>query len=203
MLTNQHNQTLDLASFAGKTALLVPFLTLCSDICPLTTGNLLQVERSLRADHAANDVAIVELSVDTRRDTPARLAAYANLTGLTWQLVTETPSELTELSKFFGFYYQYVPQDNPPAVDWWTGRPLTYDENHSDGYVIIDPAGHERFFTAAAPNFHGKLNPTLKKFLTDLGRQHLAHPPNPNYTPADILAALGWSMHRTLAPPGS
>jgi cytochrome oxidase Cu insertion factor (SCO1/SenC/PrrC family) len=176
---------------------------LCSDICPMTTGNLLQVERSLRADHAANEVEIVEMSVDARRDSPARLAAYAGLTGAKWQLVTENAAELATIAKFFGWYYQYVPQDNPPAVDWWTGKPLAYDENHSDGYVVIDPTGAERFITTAAPNFHGTLNPTLKKFLSDLGRQHLAHPANPNYTPADILTAVGWSMHRSLPESGS
>ena len=36
--------------------MVVPFLTLCTDICPLTTGNLLQVEQSLRAAHVAGKV---------------------------------------------------------------------------------------------------------------------------------------------------
>ena len=103
-LTNQHDQTVDLASWPGKTVLLVPFLTLCSDICPFTTGNLLQVEGSLRADKAASRVEIVELSVDPERDTPARLAAYAKLTGASWQLVTETPAERDTIDKYFGFF---------------------------------------------------------------------------------------------------
>ena len=55
--------------------MVVPFLTLCTDICPLTTGNLLQVEQSLRAARVADKVQIIELSVDPGRDTPARLAA--------------------------------------------------------------------------------------------------------------------------------
>jgi protein SCO1/2 len=198
-LTNQMSQTVTLASWPGKTVLLVPFLTLCQDICPMTTGNLLQVEHALQADHASSTVQIVELSVDPQRDTPARLAAYQQLTGLNWQLVTETPADLAAISKFFGFYYQVVPEDNPPGIDWWTGQPLTYDVNHSDGYVVINPAGIERFFTAAAPNFHGKLTPALKRFLSAQGRQHLKHPPTPNYTPSDILQALGWSMNHSLS----
>ncbi len=202
-LTNQAGQSVDLASWQGKTVLLVPFLTLCSDICPMTTGNLLEVERSLHADKALSDVEIVELSVDPGRDTPTRLAAYAKLTGANWQLVTETPTELATIAKFFGFFYQKVPEDNPPDIDWLTGKPLTYDIDHSDGFVIIDPKGVERFVTDSAPNFHGKLDPTLEKFLSPLGHRHLAHPPNPNWTPANLLQALAWSMHRPLAPSGN
>jgi protein SCO1/2 len=198
-LTNQQGRSVDLRSWPGKTVLLVPFLTLCSDVCPMTTGNLLQVQRSLRADKASSKVEIVELSVDPGRDTPARLAAYAKLTGTDWQLVTETPAELQAIARFFGIWYQNVPEDDPPDIDWWTGRPLTYDVDHSDGFFVIDPSGIERFVTDAAPDFHGQLDPTLEKFLSALGEQHLKHPPNPNYSPADILQALGWSMHLPLA----
>jgi len=197
-LTNQFGQSVSLAAFRGKTIMLVPFLTLCSDICPMTTGNLLQVEKSLEAAHVAGKVQIVELSVDPDRDSPARLDAYAHLTGATWQLVTESDSELTTISRFFGFTYQKVPQDNPPAVDWWTGVPLTYDVNHSDGYVLINPAGTQRFTTGAAPAFSGKLNPKLYAFLSDLGRQHLAHPAQPAWTPSDALSALSWMLGQSV-----
>ena len=157
--------------------MVVPFLTLCTDICPLTTGNLLQVEQSLRAAHAADKVQIIELSVDPGRDSPARLAAYAHLTMADWELVTETPAVLHSVAQFFGFVYQKVPEDKPPSIDWLTGKPLTYDINHSDGYVLIGPTGIQRYSTGAAPKFRGKLNPKLHAFLDDQGLDHLAHPP--------------------------
>ena len=97
--------------------LLVPFLTLCQDICPLTTGNLLEVAHSLRADHVAANVQIVELTVDPGRDTVTRLAAYAKLTHADWQLVTLPPAELARLAKFFGFYYQKVPETSHDTRD--------------------------------------------------------------------------------------
>lgn len=197
-LTNQHDQKVDLGSWPGKTVVLVPFLTLCSDICPLTTGNLVQVERSLRADHAASNVQIVELTVDPKRDTPARLAAYANLTGVRYELVTESPSELAALSKFFGFTYEKVPEGKPPSIDWWTGKPLTYDINHSDNYFIIDPTGAERVVQSAAPSFHGHLNPKIYQFLSGLGLYHLKRAVQPNWTPKDLLQALGLMLHQNL-----
>jgi protein SCO1/2 len=197
-LTNQHGQRVTLASWPGRTVMLVPFLTLCSDICPFTTGNLLQVEQALRVDHAASRVQIVELTVDPRRDTPARLAAYAKLTRARWQFVTETPAELKTLSKYFGFSYERIPEGKPPAIDWWTGKPLTYDVDHSDNYFVIDPAGNERVVEDAAPDFHGHLNPKLQKFLSPLGRQHEKHPPQPDWTTADALQALAHVLGREL-----
>jgi cytochrome oxidase Cu insertion factor (SCO1/SenC/PrrC family) len=197
-LTNQSGKRVDLASWPGRTVLLVPFLTLCQDICPLTTGNLLAVQQSLSTDHAASNVQIVELTVDPGRDTPARLAAYAKLTHASWQLVTEPSAELRALQKFFGFYYQKVPEDKPPARDWWTGKPLTYDIDHSDNYFVIDPSAVERVIQDAAPDFRGKLNPKLYKFLDALGRQHLKHAPQPDWTPTDVLNALAVSVAKPL-----
>jgi protein SCO1/2 len=197
-LTNQDGRRVTLGSWPGRTVLLVPFLTLCQDICPLTTGNLVAVEDSLRADHASGAVQIVELSVDPQRDTPARLNAYAKLTGAGWQLVTETPAELRKLAKFFGFYYQKVKEDDPHARDWRTGKPLTYDVDHSDNYFVLDSGGTERVIQDAAPDFHGHLNPKLYRFLDALGRQHLKRAPQPDWTPADALQALAVSVGRPL-----
>jgi protein SCO1 len=197
-LTDQLGRKVDLASWPGKAVLLVPFLSLCSDICPLTTGNLLQVQQSLRADRAASQVQIVELSVDPARDVPARLAAYAKLTGATWELVTERPAELAALAKFFHFTYERVPEDTPPSIDWWTGKPLTYDVQHSDDYFVIDPSGVERVLNNATPDFHGHLNPRLYRFLSAEGRQNLRSPPEPRWTPANVMAALGLVLRRSL-----
>lgn len=197
-LRNQRGQRVSLDSWPGRTVLLVPFLTLCQDVCPLITGNLLQVQQSLVDDGVASRVQIVEITVDPERDIPARLAAYSKLTGASWQLVTEPPAELRELAKFFGFYYQKVPEDDPAAVDWWTGKRLTYDVDHSDDYFVIDPSGVERVVNEAAPDFHGQLNPRIYKFLDELGREHLKHAPQPDWTPLNVLQALAPSVGRSL-----
>jgi len=88
-------------------------------------------------------------------------------------------------------------------LDWWTGKPLTYDVNHSDGFVTIDATGRERFSTGAGPDFRGTLNPTLHRFLTAEGRDHLAHPLTPGWNPTTALETLGWMLHRSLARSGS
>ncbi|MGA7416544.1 MAG: SCO family protein [Acidimicrobiales bacterium] len=197
-MTDQHGQTVTLASLQGKTLMIVPSLTLCTDICPMTTENLVQVHRALVRAGVASNVAIVEVSVDPVRDTVARLAAYAQLTGADWYLTTETPADLAELAAYFGFYYHQVPEDNPPSIDWLTHQPLTYDIVHSDGYVLVTPAGHMVFSNAAAPAFHGTLPPKLRHFLSAEGVDHLKHPPQPDWTPADALAALAWTIGKPL-----
>lgn len=197
-LVNQYGRRTTLASYAGRTVVLVPFLTLCQDVCPMITGNLLQVQQSLRADHVGSQVEIVEVSVDPGRDTPSRLAAYAKLSSASWQLVTEPPAELRALAKFFGFTYVKVPEEKPPSLDWLTGKPLTYDVDHSDNYFVIDSNGVERVVQDAAPDFHGSLNPKLYRFLDELGREHLAHAPQPDWTPTDLLQAIQVSVHRSL-----
>ena len=197
-LIDQHGRRITLASYQGRTVMLVPFLSLCQDVCPMITGNLLQVQQSLNADHSGSNVQIIELSVDPGRDTPGRLAAYEKLTHATWELVTESPAALGALTKFFGFTYAKVPEDKPASLDWLTGKPLTYDVDHSDNYFVIDPRGFERVVQDAAPAFHGKLNPKLYRFLGKLGRQHLAQPPQPAWVPSDALRALAVSVGRAL-----
>ena len=93
----------------------------------------------------------MEITVDPGRDTPARLAAYSKEFGADWVLLTGTPSNLNALWKFFGVSVQIVPEEQPAKIDWWTGQPLTYDVNHTDGYFLIDAAGHERFSDSNPP----------------------------------------------------
>ncbi|HEX5267385.1 MAG TPA: hypothetical protein VFW24_11480, partial [Acidimicrobiales bacterium] len=106
---------------------------------------------------------------------------------------------LSRLARFFGWYYGRVPEASPPAEDWWTGRPLTYDVTHSDGFSVIDATGHERFATGADPSFRGKLPPALASYLSAQGRRNLTHPATGAWTPATVLRTLGWLMHRPLS----
>jgi len=198
-LVNQRGQRVTLASFRGRIVLLVPFLTLCNTICPLTTGNLLQTESALKAAGLGDKVQIVELSVDPGRDTPARLSAYAHLTGANWQLVTESPTELARFARFFGFSYRKAPPGHPPPIDWLTGKPLTYVVDHSVGYYLISSTGTLRYTTAAAPDFTGTLNPTLHAFLNTQGRAHLAHPEKNGWTVGDALNSLSWLLGRRIS----
>jgi cytochrome oxidase Cu insertion factor (SCO1/SenC/PrrC family) len=198
-LVNEQNQPTTLADFRGKTVLLTSTLTLCQEMCPLTTENLILIQRAIDAAGLADKVKIVEYSVDPARDTPARLQAYKHLTGASWPILTGTQANVDAMNNFFHFYAEKVPEDTPPQLDWWTHQPLTYDVNHSDGYVLIDPQGHERFATAAAPNVTSHTLPkALNKMLDDQGQRNLNDPTGQTWTVPEALANIGWMVKQSI-----
>jgi protein SCO1 len=200
-LVNQQGQAVSLAGLRGKVVVLAPFLSLCQDECPLVTGAFTALQRDLRAAGLAQRVVFVEATVDPGRDTVARLAAYQKEFGADWDLWTGTPANIAAFWKPFGVAYQIVAEEQPPKTDWWTGQPLTYDVDHTDGYILVNPAGRERFVDASAPNEKGALDAKLRGLLDDGGLHDLDNPQAPNWTTADALASIGWLLGTTIPAP--
>ena len=202
-LVNQQGQAVSLAGLRGKVVVLAPFLTLCQDECPLVTGAFISLQRDLRAAGLAHRVVFVEATVDPGRDTVARLAAYQKEFGADWDLWTGTPADIAAFWKPFGVEYQIVPEEQPPKIDWYTGKPLTYDVEHTDGYILINPSGRERFVDASAPNQKGALDPKLRGLLNDGGLHELQNPQAPDWTTADALASISWLLGTNVPAPSS
>jgi len=191
-LVTQSGATTTLQAMKGHTLLVLPFLTLCPDVCPFTTGNLLSVQRSIDAAKQQGRIKVIEVSVDPERDTQERLAQYAKDNGTSWDVVRSTPEGTQQLIKFFGWTVLKQPASSPPTIDWLTGEPLTYDLAHSDGYSVIDSAGVLRFANGSSPHFHGILPAKLRAFLSDEGRSTLRHPEPNGWKPVGALDALSW-----------
>ncbi len=202
-LVNQLGQATSLRSLTGKVVVLAPFLTLCQDECPLVTGAFISLQRDLRHAGLGGRVAFVEATIDPGRDSVARLAAYAKEFGADWNLWTGTPANVATFWKYFGVSYQVVPEGQPPGLDWYTGRPLTYDVAHTDGYILIGTDGHERFVDASAPNLGGRLNKKLSSLLNTGGRQGLDHPQGPDWTITQALASISWLLRTNVPASGS
>jgi protein SCO1/2 len=193
-LVDQQGRATDLAALRGRVVVLVPFLTSCQEVCPITTGVLLQVQRSLAASGVTGKVAVVEASVDPGRDTPARLAAYAHLTGARWPLLTAGAPSSDALWAFFGVEHNVVPEGSPPGIDWESGRPYTYDVDHGDGFVLLDARGHERFSTGGMPHTAAPLSPALRSMLDDQGRANLASSGPGSWNASDVVDGVGWLL---------
>ena len=161
---------------------MAPFLTLCQDECPLVTGAFIALQRDVSAAGLGNKVVFMEITVDPGRDTPARLAAYSKEFGADWVLLTGTPANLDALWKFLGVSVQIVPEEQPAKIDWCTGKPLTYDVDHTDGYFLIDASGHERFSDSNPPDLHGHLDQKLTGLLNAGGLKNLDDQGAPNWT---------------------
>jgi protein SCO1/2 len=192
-LTNQAGRTLTLRQLRGRIVVIVPFLTSCQEECPITTGALLAMEQSIDADGLADKVVLAEVTVDPGRDSPARMAAFAKLTGSSWPLLTGTSQSLARLWQYFGIYYQRVAEGSPPGIDWETHAPYTYDVDHSDGFVLLDASQHERFIAGGMVQMSG-IPSRLQGLLDAEGRSNLKDPGGGAWTVPDGLNAIGWLL---------
>ncbi len=197
-LISSSGASTSLAAYRGKDIVMAPFLTLCQDECPLVTGAFIALQRDVRAAGLGNKMVFMEITVDPGRDSPARLAAYSEEFGADWVLLTGTPANLDALWRFFGVFVQIVPEGQPPKLDWWTGKPLTYDVDHTDGYFLIDSAGHERFSDSNPPDLHGHLNQKLTGLLNTGGLKNLHDQSSPNWTLTQALGSISWLVGRPI-----
>ena len=204
-LTTDSGQVTSLAALHGQVVVLADFLTLCQETCPLTTGNLLMMDRAVTAAGLARRVSFVELTVDPGRDTPSRLRAYRKLVGAppNWSLLTGSPAVIERIWRYFGVWYQQVAEDRPPGADWLTGKPLTYDVSHQDALFYLDARGRERFGVVGSPNATGApIAPALRHFLSAQGRADLSHPDPSTWTAAEALSPVAWLTGRPIRPAG-
>lgn len=188
-LIDEQGRPITLGAFRGRWVVLAPAMTLCHEVCPMTTGAFMQLTTRLHQEGLGDRVVVAEVTVDPWRDTPERLRAYRRLTGADFTLLTGTQSEIHRFWKFFGVYYQRVPQGNPPDIDWLTHKPETFDVQHTDGLFILDPAGRERMADEGMPDVGGQLSPALRRLLDEEGREDLAHPQLP-WSAAQVLEDL-------------
>jgi protein SCO1 len=201
---DESGKTVTLASLRGVTVVLADFLTLCQEVCPLTSANLRLVDQGLQRAGLSAKVRILEITVDPQRDTPDRLAAYQKLFGAqpNWSFLTGTPAQVANLWKALGVSYDRTaePADDPAAIDWLTGKPLTYDVDHQDIVFVVDAAGHERWLVDGTPSVprSSAVPTTLQRFLNDDGRANESAPPDPAWTSADVLHAVGYVLGQPL-----
>lgn len=98
------NGPVSLKDYRGKLVLLYFGYTFCPDICPTSLAATAEGLKLLKPEEAAR-VAMIFISVDPERDTPARLKEYVeffhpNLVG-----VTGKPENLAEIAKRYGVFY--------------------------------------------------------------------------------------------------
>lgn len=130
-LIDQHGTTLDFkADVVGRKIVVMDFVyTTCTTVCPVLSALLAQVQDKL-GSRAGSDVALVSMSVDPVRDTPARLkehsARYQAGPGWTW--LTGQKQVMDGVLKSLGAYTSNF-VDHPSLVmvgDGQTGKWTRY-----------------------------------------------------------------------------
>ncbi len=199
-LQDESGRTTTLAAFRGRVVVLAPFLTLCHEVCPLTTGAFEAMHQDLARAGLADKVRFVEVSVDPWRDTPRRLRAFSRLTHATFPMFTGSDAQLSRFWRFFGVGFWRTKEGRPPDTDWLTGKPLTFDVSHTDSLFLIDARGRERIVDVGMPELGGRLPDALDALLNAQGKADLAHP-QPGWTVEQALGDLERLLGRHI--PGS
>jgi protein SCO1 len=184
-LIDERGTRTSLDALHGKVVVLAPTLTLCHEVCPITSGALEQIRYDVQQARLGNRVSILEVSVDPWRDSPGRLRAYRRETGVEFGLLTGTRAELTRFWRFFGVGF------------YPTGHGKTFDVAHTDGVFFIDARGHERIAIVGMPDVHGTLSQRLKQLLGANGRNNLAHP-EAGWTVGQALDDVGRLLGTTI-----
>ena len=194
-LTSASGKTFTLGSLKGKTVVLTDFLALCNEICPMTSVNMREIGDSIAKAKLTGSVESLEVTVDPKRDTTARLKAYQALfNDSNWTVATGSAKGLATLWSWFGVYTQVVKPDDG-VIDWMTGKQITYDVNHTDAIVIIGPNLHWRWLDLGAP---AVTNPQSKNvvpaklytYLSSTGKSNLIKPEQPFWSTAAVYGAL-------------
>jgi protein SCO1/2 len=118
-----------LHDFCGKLVVLYFGYTSCPDVCPLTLSYLSKAVNSL--GNQANDVQVIFVSVDWKRDTPEKLATYVSAFHPGFIGLTGNQSQIDQATKEFGIFYQL----NPPDANGF------YSVDHTATVLVIDRQG--------------------------------------------------------------
>jgi protein SCO1/2 len=125
---DQRGDVVRLPALAGKVRVVAMVYTSCQATCPLIVADLKRVERMLPPDRR-DDVGFVLVSLDPERDTPGRLAEWAERTGLDparWTLLSGDDEAVRELAATLDVRYQ--PQPDGELA-------------HTNGLTVLDRAG--------------------------------------------------------------
>ncbi|MCP5470954.1 MAG: SCO family protein [Sinobacteraceae bacterium] len=130
-LLDQDGRPFDGTAFTGRWTLVFFGFTSCPDICPTTMVTLADVVRRLADQPAAERPAVLLISVDPERDSPARLRNYVQAFNPAFQAATGTEEGVAAASRAFGVAYMRVPQPDGG-----------YSMDHSSSVLLVDPRGH-------------------------------------------------------------
>ncbi len=120
-----------LKDYRGKLVLIYFGYTFCPDICPTSLAATAEGLKLLTPEELGK-VAMIFVSVDPKRDTPARLKEYAEFFHPAIVGATGTPDVIAEIAKRYGVFY--AEQKVETAGDG-------YVVDHSSDTFVIAPDG--------------------------------------------------------------
>ena len=104
VLTDQENRRFDSTKLRGKVVVLNFIFTTCTDVCPLFTANLAQLQRKLNG-RFGDDIFLVSITTDPEVDSAKHLNAYGQRHGAdfkNWAFLTGSEAQLKAVWDSFG-----------------------------------------------------------------------------------------------------
>ncbi len=132
-LVDENGNDVNADQFRGKSTLLFFGFTHCPDVCPTTLARLNAATQ--RIDEAArDDIQVLFVSVDPRRDDPETLREYTDAFGPQFIGLTGDKAALDELTRRYRVTYGYGEEDS-------NGN---YDVSHSSAVFAFNDQGDIR-----------------------------------------------------------
>lgn len=120
-----------LSDFKNKNVILYFGFTHCPDVCPLSLSNLGAHFKKLPAS-IKNDLQVIFISVDHRRDKPEGVHSYASHFDSSFIGVTGNEDAIKGITKKYGVIFEY--EEMPESE-------LKYTVNHTSRYYLINKSG--------------------------------------------------------------
>ena len=127
-LTGSDGKPFASSRLAGKPYAIFFGFTHCPDVCPTTLARLVKLRGQL--GDKADALAIVFVSVDPERDTPAEMARYAGLFEAPIVALTGSQAAIDRVKQQFGVFSEKVPAGDGD-----------YSVDHTATVFLMDAAG--------------------------------------------------------------
>ena len=132
-LTRANGETFRLSDQRGKVVLLFFGYTGCPDVCPTTMADVKRTLDYLSPDHL-QQVQVVFVSVDPKRDTPERVQEYVDHFNPSFVGLSGSEGELAKVWADYGIYRLEVPGVSASG----------YSVDHTARLTVIDKNGNMR-----------------------------------------------------------
>lgn len=132
-LTDQYGTQRSLSDFKGKVVSLFFGFTHCPDICPTHLARQAEVMRQLGPQ--AEQVAVLFVSLDPERDTPAALKTYMDAFDPRFIALTGSSEQTSKVAKQYKIFWQKTPLPDSALV---------YTIDHTTNSFVIDQTGRLR-----------------------------------------------------------
>ncbi len=132
-LDGPDGSTVRLSDYEGKVVVLYFGYTFCPDVCPTTLAKLNQA-LGMMGDKA-EDVQVIMVSVDPKRDTPEVLKEYMAHFNPTFLGVTGDPDTIDRIATIYGVYYEA--EEGSEATGYLVNHTATLMIVDRDGYLKL------------------------------------------------------------------